>query len=69
MTPAQKRTLMEIQRRSKGWPVGIPAQKAMACRLVALGYAEWAPPAYLYRKPMFTIRLTVRGEVALEQSR
>jgi len=67
MTVAQKRILTEVQRRSKGWPVGIPVKRFMAQRLVALGYAEWAPPAFLYPKPVFAIRLTVKGEVALMQ--
>ncbi len=66
MTAAQKRILTEVQRRSKGWPVGIPVKEFMAKRLVALGYAEWAPPAFLYRKPVFAIRLTVRGEIAIK---
>lgn len=66
MTGPQKRTLMEVQLRSKGWPVGIPVKKAMAYRLVNLGYAEWAPPLFRYPKEVFAIRLTVRGEVAIQ---
>lgn len=65
MTPAQKRTLQKVQRSSKGWPVGIPVPQRMAERLVNLGYAEWAPPAWLYRKPVFAIRLTTKAEVEL----
>lgn len=65
MTKAQRRTLIEVRKRSKGWPVGIPVHKGMACRLVALGYAEWAPPMWLYPRPVFSIRLTTKGEVAV----
>lgn len=66
MTPAQKRHCERVKRLSKGWPVGISTPKAMAERLVNLGYAEWAPPAWIPRKPTFSIRLTIKGEVAIQ---
>jgi hypothetical protein len=66
MTVAQWRTLKEVERRSKGWPIGIPVNKSMAKRLVSLGYAEWAPPIFTYPKPVYAIRLTTRGKVAIK---
>lgn len=68
ITAPQLRAMQGIARRSKGWPIGIPVHKAMARRLVAKGLAEWAPPVYRYTKPVFTVRLTVSGQVALEMA-
>lgn len=65
MTPAKRRVAAEVQRRSKGWPVGIPVNPHMARTLVNNGYAEWAVPLFNYRTTVHAIRLTLKGEVEL----
>lgn len=57
--------LRDVWKRSKGWPVGIPAPPAQARRLVAKGLARWAPPMYAYPKPVFAIALTGMGRAKL----
>lgn len=66
MTKPQRRTLEYVQQQQGIWSsVGIPVARSMAKRLVAAGWAEWAQPYWVYPKPVFAIRLTVAGEVAL----
>lgn len=69
LSTAQIRVMADIQRRSKGWPVGIPSPPRTARALVARGIAEWAPPAWGYRAGGHCIRLTTMGEVALKYDR
>lgn len=67
MTPAQRRAILDIEKRSKGWPVGIVVPWGMGHRLVNLGYAEWAPPLhYSLTVPgkRVAIRATTKGLVA-----
>lgn len=66
ITKAMLRVMRDLKRRSKGWPVGLPAPRHTARALVSRGLAEYAPPLWLYRKPVCCIRLTTRGEVTLE---
>jgi hypothetical protein len=67
MTKAQRRTLLDVIRRSKGWPVGITVPAGMGHRLVSLGYAEWAPPLHYsltVGNNRVAIRATTKGLVA-----
>lgn len=66
MTPAQRRTICEVERRSKGWPVGITVPAGIGRRLVAHGYAEWAPPLHylLTTNRKVAIRATTKGKLA-----
>ena len=63
MTPAQRRTILDVERRSKGWPVGISVPGDMGRRLVKLGYAEWAPPMHLVGPGHVSIRITTKGKI------
>lgn len=59
--------LKDIYKRSKGWPVGIPAFDAkLAKQLVEEGYLEYAPPAYLYPNLPATYRLTSLGKLVAD---
>jgi hypothetical protein len=49
-TPAQLKMMKDVQRRSKGWPVGIAVKRQIGQRLVDRKWAEFAPPVWLYRK-------------------
>lgn len=65
MTRVQRKWMKEVQKLSKGWPVGIPVPELVAQSLVAEGLARWAPPLWDYPQPVFTICLTTHGEVSL----
>lgn len=59
--------LRNIAIRSKGWPVGIPADNdRLAKELIASGHLEYAPSAYNYPTNPCTYRLTVRGELVVK---
>lgn len=66
MSPAALRTLKEVARRGKGWPIGVPCDDRSGKALVKAGYLEWAPPAYVYPRPMRTYRLTTLGKLVVE---
>jgi hypothetical protein len=67
LSPTMLRVLRDVDNRSKGWPIGIPAPKKTAYALVARGLVEWAPPQYVYPRPVFSVRLTWAGKYALTE--
>jgi hypothetical protein len=66
VSDAGLRTLKDIAARSKGWPVGIPADDRVAKGLVASGHLEYAPPAYNYQSNPRTYRLTTLGKLVVD---
>ena len=66
MSNASLKTLKDIHSRTKGWPVGVPADDRSAKALVDSGHLEYAAPIYLYPNNPRTYRLTTLGKLVID---
>lgn len=66
MTKRGRELLLEIARRTRGWPIiGVPADDRVARPLVREGLLCCASPAWEYNPPRACYRLTGAGELAV----
>lgn len=68
MTKRSLSVLRDIQKRTKGWPCGVPSDDRIAKSLVVKGYLRFAPPMWNYPKNPKTYGLTTFGELLISKS-